>query len=63
MKLRTIRYVLEYRYEPPSELAWTAVGGDIEAIVGTYHLEKLGPRRTHATCRQAPAASHSWRSA
>src|ERR1041385_41109 len=53
MKLRTIRYVLEYHYERPSELAWMAVEGDIESIEGTYRFETLGPQRSRAPCRPA----------
>lgn len=53
MKLRTVRYVLEYEYQKPTELTWHAVDGDIEAIEGAYLFEKLSPKRTRATCRQA----------
>ncbi|MFN8627730.1 MAG: SRPBCC family protein [Candidatus Binatia bacterium] len=53
MKLKTVRYVLEYRYEKPKLLTWTSVAGDIEAIEGSYRFEKLGPAVSRATCRQA----------
>jgi polyketide cyclase/dehydrase/lipid transport protein len=53
MRIKTIRYVLEYRYDKPTHLTWKAVDGDLESIVGSYVFEKLGPRRTRATCRQA----------
>ncbi len=53
MKLKTVRYVLEYEYEKPARLTWKAVDGDIEAIEGSYDFEKLGPTLTQATCRQA----------
>jgi hypothetical protein len=52
MKLRTLRYVLEYRYEKPHRLWWQSRGGDVQSIEGEYKLEKLGPRKTRATCRQ-----------
>jgi ribosome-associated toxin RatA of RatAB toxin-antitoxin module len=53
MKLKTLRYVLEYQYEKPHHLTWKAVDGDVEAIEGTYDFEKLGPKHTQVTCRQA----------
>jgi ribosome-associated toxin RatA of RatAB toxin-antitoxin module len=52
MKLKTVRYVLEYRYDKPTHLAWTAMDGDIDAVEGDYLFEKLGPRLSRATCRQ-----------
>ena len=53
MKLKTVRYVLEYCYERPTHLTWTAVDGDIEAVEGAYRFEKLAPRLSRATCRQS----------
>ena len=52
MKLRSVRYVLEYAYKRSSELSWHSVEGDVESIEGYYHFRKLGPARTEATCRQ-----------
>jgi len=52
MKLRTVRYVLEYSYKKPSELSWHSVDGDVESIEGRYRFRKLGPALTEATCRQ-----------
>lgn len=53
MRLKTVRYVLEYEYDKPTQLTWQAVDGDIEAIEGRYDFEKLGPKLTRVTCRQA----------
>ncbi len=53
MKLKSIRYVLEYEYQKPEALTWKAVDGDVEAIEGSYLFEKLGPHLSRATCRQA----------
>jgi len=53
MKLKTVRYVLEYTYKKPTLLSWKSVDGDIEAIAGSYRFEKLGPALTRVTCRQA----------
>jgi ribosome-associated toxin RatA of RatAB toxin-antitoxin module len=55
LKLKMLRYVLEYRYDQPTHLTWKAVDGDVEAVDGEYRLEKLKPRLTRATCRQAVA--------
>jgi len=55
MKLKSIRYVLEYAHEKPARLTWKSVDGDVEAIEGSYLFEKLGPKRSRATCRQAIA--------
>lgn len=67
MKLKTVRYVLEYQYRKPSLLTWKSVDGDIEAIAGSYRFEKLGSTLTRATCRQAvslgfwlPGPLRSW---
>ena len=53
MKLKTIRYVLQYEYHKPTQLTWKSVDGDIEAIEGRYVFEKLGPTLSRVTCRQA----------
>jgi ribosome-associated toxin RatA of RatAB toxin-antitoxin module len=53
MKLKSVRYVLQYEYDQPTQLTWRAVDGDIESIEGVYRFEKLGPKLTSATCRQA----------
>ena len=52
MKVRSVRYVLEYSYKKSSELLWHSVDGDVESIEGRYHFRKLGPAHTEATCRQ-----------
>ena len=55
MKIKTIGYVLEYEYQPPTGLTWIAVEGDLESIEGSYTFEKVGSKRTRVTCRQAVA--------
>ena len=52
MRIKTVRYVLEYAYHKPAELTWHAVDGDVESIEGAYNFRKLGQQRTEATCRQ-----------
>jgi ribosome-associated toxin RatA of RatAB toxin-antitoxin module len=52
MKIRSVRYVLEYAYKEPTDLTWHSIEGDVESIEGSYHFRKLGPSRTEAICRQ-----------
>ena len=51
-RIKTIRYVLEYRYKRPRELTWQSISGDVRSISGSYHFEKLDAGRTSATCHQ-----------
>jgi uncharacterized membrane protein len=53
MKLRTVRYVLEYTWHPPDRLTWKMVEGDLADIEGSYVFEADGPEHTTATCSQA----------
>lgn len=53
MKLKTVRYVLEYTWLPPDRLTWKYVDGDLHDVVGSYVFEPLDTARTHATCSQA----------
>jgi ribosome-associated toxin RatA of RatAB toxin-antitoxin module len=52
MTLKTVRYTLEYTWEPPHTGRWRLVEGDIKDVQGSYHFEKAGAR-TKATCSQA----------
>jgi ribosome-associated toxin RatA of RatAB toxin-antitoxin module len=52
MKVRSVRYVLEYAYKRPTELTWHSVEGDVESIEGRYRFRKLGASLTEATSRQ-----------
>lgn len=52
MKVRSIRYVLEYAHRKPTRLTWRSIAGDVESIEGIYTFRKLSPTRTEATCRQ-----------
>lgn len=53
MKIRTVRYVLEYEYRKPGELTWRSVDGDVASIQGSYHFVRRADKNTDATCRQA----------
>jgi uncharacterized membrane protein len=52
MTLKTVRYVLEYTYEPPHTARWRQVEGDLKAVDGSYRFEKDGAG-TRATCSQS----------
>jgi uncharacterized membrane protein len=52
MRLKTIRYVLEYAFRKPNVLTWRSVDGDVESVEGRYTFKKLAAARTEATCRQ-----------
>jgi hypothetical protein len=52
MKIKNVRYVLEYAYEP-TRASWTLVEGDVSGIVGSYAFEPIDARHTRATCAQA----------
>lgn len=53
MRVRTVRYVLEYTYRKPNDLTWRSVDGDVESIEGAYRFRPLGRTRSQVTCRQA----------
>jgi uncharacterized membrane protein len=53
MKIRSVRYVLEYKYKKPTLLTWVSVGGDVEKIEGAYRFKKLSADRTEVTCEQS----------
>ena len=57
MKIKTVRYVLDYAYELPggnktARATWHLVEGDVSAVDGAYEFEPLEGGRTRATCRQ-----------
>jgi hypothetical protein len=53
MTLKTIRYTLEYTFEPPHGGTWRLVESpDVKNVEGSYRFEAAGAR-TKATCMQA----------
>jgi ribosome-associated toxin RatA of RatAB toxin-antitoxin module len=52
MTLKTLRYTLEYRFDPPHGGTWRLVEGDVSDVVGAYRFEPAGDD-TRATCEQA----------
>jgi len=49
VKLKTIRYTLDYRYEEPHLVAWRYVEGDVRDVDGELVLEDTGEGTTLAT--------------
>ena len=52
MTVKTVRYVLEYVWDPPHGATWTMVEGDLASIEGSYGFEQTAGG-TAATCTQA----------
>jgi len=50
--LKTVRYTLEYHYDPPKGGHWSLIEGDPKSIQGSYVFEDQGNGRTKATCTQ-----------
>lgn len=50
-KVKTIRYVLRYHFEPPARIWWDYVEGDAKSVEGEYVFEDLGDGTTKATYR------------
>jgi uncharacterized membrane protein len=50
-KVREVRYVLRYSYDPPGWIGWDYVEGDVKDVGGEFLLEEAGDGRTRATYR------------
>jgi hypothetical protein len=48
-KVRTVRYVLRYSYEPPGWIGWEYVEGDVKDVSGEFVLEQADDGVTLAT--------------
>lgn len=53
IKVRDVRYVLRYRFDPPRRLWWEYVEGDARDVTGDFELEDLGDDTVRATYRIA----------
>jgi uncharacterized membrane protein len=51
MTLKTVRYVLEYEWDPPRGARWHMVEGDLANIEGSYRFDETAAGTT-ATCTQ-----------
>lgn len=48
-KVRSVRSVVRFTYQPPTRLSWTQEKGELKSVVGSWELEDLGQGRTRAT--------------
>jgi carbon monoxide dehydrogenase subunit G len=47
-KVRSVKSVVRFSYEPPTRLSWTQEKGELKSVVGSWILEDLGDGRTRA---------------
>lgn len=48
-KVRSVKSIVRFTYEPPNRLSWTQEKGELKSVVGSWALEDLGDGRTRAT--------------
>jgi uncharacterized membrane protein len=48
-KVKDVRAVLRFTYQPPTEIRWVQEKGDSKSLVGWWTFEDLGDGRTRAT--------------
>jgi uncharacterized membrane protein len=48
-KVKSVRAVLRFSYEPPTGIRWVQEKGDTKALTGWWSFEDLGDGRTRAT--------------
>jgi uncharacterized membrane protein len=48
-KVKSVRAVLRFSYEPPTAIRWVQEKGDTKALIGSWTFEDLGDGRTRAT--------------
>jgi polyketide cyclase/dehydrase/lipid transport protein len=48
-KVRTLRSLLRFAYQPPSSIRWVQEEGDLRSVEGSWAFEDLGEGRTLAT--------------
>jgi uncharacterized membrane protein len=48
-KVKSVRAVLRFSYEPPTAIRWVQEKGDSKSLTGSWALEDLGGGRTRAT--------------
>ena len=47
-KVRTVKSIVRFRYEPPTALRWSQEKGELKSVEGSWELEDLGQSRTRA---------------
>lgn len=50
-KVRSVRYVLRYHFEPHERIWWDYVEGDLRSVEGDFRFEDLGDGTTRAVYR------------
>ena len=48
-KVRTVKSIVRFDYDPPTALRWTQVKGELKSVDGRWDLEELDDGRTRAT--------------
>jgi uncharacterized membrane protein len=48
-KVKTVRAVLRFSYDPPTDIRWDQEKGDTKSLIGWWKFEDLGDGRTRAT--------------
>jgi ribosome-associated toxin RatA of RatAB toxin-antitoxin module len=48
-KVRTVRSIVRFEYDPPTALRWTQIKGELKSVDGRWDLEALSDGRTRAT--------------
>jgi len=48
-KVKNVRAVLRFSYEPPTAIRWVQEQGDTKSLLGSWTFEDLGAGRTRAT--------------
>jgi uncharacterized membrane protein len=48
-KVKSVRAVLRFSYEPPTAIRWVQEKGDTKSLIGSWSFEDLGGGRTRAT--------------
>ncbi len=48
-KVRTLKSIVRFSYDGPTELRWTQEKGDMKSVLGSWKLEDLDNDRTRAT--------------
>jgi uncharacterized membrane protein len=48
-KVKTVKALLRFSYEPPTGIRWVQEKGDTKSLIGSWTFEDLGDGRTRAT--------------
>jgi uncharacterized membrane protein len=48
-KVKSVRALLRFSYEPPTAIRWVQEKGDTKSLIGSWSFEDLGDGRTRAT--------------